>query len=71
MVKRIGIRMIVVNSLGRFILVSMIEGISGEEENGKGLERDKVLGIGEKRLGYLGGGLREDSCKDVGEIIDG
>ncbi|TXR66184.1 sensor histidine kinase [Bacillus sp. AY18-3] len=68
-VKTIAIPMILVNSFGSFILLSMIQAILRQEENAKALQTHKVLRIADKTLPYFRRGLTEDSCKHVAQII--
>lgn len=68
-VKTIAIPMILVNSLGSFILLSMIQAILRQEENAKALQTHKVLRIADKTLPYFRQGLTEESCKHVAQII--
>ncbi|MGE6595743.1 two-component system sensor histidine kinase LytS [Bacillus proteolyticus] len=68
-VKTIAIPMILVNSFGSFILLSMIQAILRQEENAKALQTHKVLRIADKTLPYFRQGLTEESCKHVAQII--
>ncbi|MGY1465086.1 two-component system sensor histidine kinase LytS [Bacillus toyonensis] len=68
-VKTIAIPMILVNSFGSFILLSMIQAILRQEENAKALQTHKVLRITDKTLPYFRQGLTEESCKHVAQII--
>ncbi|MDP1456901.1 two-component system sensor histidine kinase LytS [Bacillus wiedmannii] len=68
-VKTIAIPMILVNSFGSFILLSMIQAILRQEENAKALQTHKVLRIADKTLPYFRRGLTEESCKHVAQII--
>lgn len=68
-VKTIAIPMILVNSFGSFILLSMIQAILRQEENAKALQTHKVLRIADKTLPYFRKGLTEESCKHVAQII--
>ncbi|PFN28163.1 sensor histidine kinase [Bacillus cereus] len=68
-VKTIAIPMILVNSFGSFILLSMIQAILRQEENAKALQTHKVLRIADKTLPYFRRGLTEESCKYVAQII--
>ena len=68
-VRTIAIPMILVNSFGSFILLSMIQAILRQEENAKALQTHKVLGIADKTLPYFRQGLTEESCKHVAQII--
>ncbi|ARX69272.1 two-component system sensor histidine kinase LytS [Bacillus thuringiensis] len=68
-VKTIAIPMILVNSFGSFILLSMIQAILCQEENAKALQTHKVLRIADKTLPYFRQGLTEESCKHVAQII--
>ena len=68
-VKTIAIPMILVNSFGSFILLSMIQAILRQEENSKALQTHKVLRIADKTLPYFRQGLTEESCKHVAQII--
>ncbi len=49
-VKTIAIPMILVNSFGSFILLSMIQAILRQEENAKALQTHKVLRIADKNV---------------------
>ncbi|MGD2275261.1 two-component system sensor histidine kinase LytS [Bacillus wiedmannii] len=68
-VKTIAIPMILVNSFGSFILLSMIQAILRQEENAKALQTHKVLRIADKTLPYFRRGLTEESCRHVAQII--
>jgi len=68
-VKKIAIPMILVNSFGSFILLSMVQAILRQEENAKALQTHKVLRIADKTLPYFRQGLTEESCKHVAQII--
>ncbi|MDM5191059.1 sensor histidine kinase [Bacillus sp. DX4.1] len=68
-VKTIAIPMILVNSFGSFILLSMVQAILRQEENAKALQTHKVLRIADKTLPYFRRGLTEESCKHVAQII--
>ncbi|MGH0940329.1 two-component system sensor histidine kinase LytS [Bacillus mycoides] len=68
-VKTIALPMILVNSFGSFILLSMILAILRQEENAKALQTHKVLRIADKTLPYFRQGLTEESCKHVAQII--
>lgn len=68
-VKTIAIPMILVNSFGSFILLSMIQAILRQEENARALQTHKVLRIADKTLPYFRQGLTEESCKHMAQII--
>ncbi|GGE80835.1 sensor histidine kinase [Priestia taiwanensis] len=68
-IKTIAIPMIIVNSFGSFILLSMIQSILRQEEHAKAIQTHKVLLIADKTLPYFRQGLTEESCTQVAQII--
>lgn len=69
LVSTIAVPMIIVNGLGSFIFLSIIQSILRQEEQARDLQTHKVLLIADETLPYFRQGLNEESCRHVAGII--
>ena len=69
LVKFISMPMILLNSVGTFIFISIITSTLQREEQTKAVQTHDVLELAAKTLPYFRSGLNETSCKEVAEII--
>lgn len=69
LVKFIAFPMVLFNSIGTFILLSIITSTLKQEEQMRAVQTHDVLELAAKTLPYFREGLTENSCREVAKII--
>lgn len=69
LVQVIGIPMILVNGLGMFLFMYIIQTIVRDEERARANQTSKAFYIADQTLPFFRQGLNTDSCKEIAEIM--
>lgn len=69
LVKIVAFPMIIINSMGTVIFISMIQNAKEDSERIAAIEAQKALNIARKTLKYMGQGLTADTGKNISDII--
>lgn len=69
LVQVIGIPMIVVNGLGMFLFMYIIQSITRDVERARAIQTSKAFYIADQTLPFFRQGLNTNSCKEIAEIM--